>query len=281
MYSCLNVTAIAIYWRTFTFRDACKRIYFASPLRLTSNDTAMKQAEALGDYFAKTNVSIDAIYTSDLLRAKTTANAVRDRQTSAEIPFQELHLLREQHFGAGEGMKFAKKENNLSITAHYAKGKFPALHTRQQKFPGGESLDELADRAENIIDEVITPEVLKEQQEGRPRTVVIFSHGIFIAELVTSILKKDGQNQSNVNPRDLRGMHNTGCTTLNVISKVFLGLFFDVIMIIDSFFCPNAPLKVCEELGKSASAKSMFTAFSVELRGINQHAHLSDLVSET
>ncbi|KAF4617707.1 hypothetical protein D9613_006108 [Agrocybe pediades] len=237
----------------------------------------MPQAEALAEHFAQNKVSLDAIYTSDLLRAKTTAQAVLARQGECNaVPFRELPLLREQNFGAGEGMKFSKMEKNLSIAAHFAKGKFPALYTREAKFPGGESLDELAERAEVVISDIITAEVLKEHESNRQRTVAIFSHGIFIAELVAAILNKDSQNRSGITNRELRGMHNTGCTSLNVTLKVFV------------FFCmgfsslkrsPVHKVSHHQAQGQPAttSVKSRNVTFCVQTKGIDRHVHLSNL----
>lgn len=170
------------------------------------------------------NISFAAIYTSDLTRAKLTAKAVKDKQQTAgsasDVPFVEVDLLREQNFGSGEGRPIGKKEKGVSLVAHYAKGKFPALHTRQQKFPGGESLDEMALRAEAVIDGVMRLELLKEKEEGKTRTVAIFSHGLFIGELVAAIIRRDVDYQGNIDIRDLRGMRNTGWTRIEVSLKV-------------------------------------------------------------
>ncbi|KAH9480419.1 2,3-bisphosphoglycerate-dependent phosphoglycerate mutase [Psilocybe cubensis] len=216
----------------------------------------MRQAEALADDFCRLNINFDAIYTSDLTRAKLTAKTVKDKQETTaggatDVPFVELDLLREQSFGAGEGRPFGKKEKGLSLVAHYAKGKFPALHTRQQKFPGGESLDEMALRAEAVIDGVMRLELLKEGAEGKPRTVAVFSHGLFIGELVAAITRRDVEYQGNIDIRDLRGMRNTGWTRLEVSLK--------------------------PESDHASQSSDIQTYFAVRLNGVNRHGHLSNL----
>jgi broad specificity phosphatase PhoE len=117
-------------------------------------------------------------------------------------------------------MKFSKKEKGLTIAAHYAKGKFPALYTRHESFPCGESLDDMARRAEDVIDEILVPQLLQERQDGSTRTVAIFSHGLFIAELIAAVIKRDLDYKGNADVRNLRGMKNTAWTRVEVKIKV-------------------------------------------------------------
>ncbi|PPQ91673.1 hypothetical protein CVT25_012886 [Psilocybe cyanescens] len=218
----------------------------------------MRQAEALADDFCRMNVAFSAIYTSDLTRAKLTAQAVNDKQAAtADIPFVEMDLLREQNFGSGEGRAISKKEKGISLVAHYAKGKYPALHTRQQKFPGGESLDEMAQRAEAIVNGIISLELLKEKDESKTRTVAIVSHGLFIGELVAAIVRRDVDFQGNLDVRDLRGMRNTGWTRLEVSLK---------------------PDSGDRRLSSDTSSNAQTSpALVVRLNEINRYSHLSNL----
>jgi len=206
----------------------------------------MKQAEALAEDLKR--VVISAVFSSDLLRAKTTAKVVREKQLHHMLPFHESTLLREQNFGAGEGMKFSKKEKGLTLAAHYAKGKFPALYTRHENFPGGESLDDVARRADDVIEEILIPQLLQEQQDGSTRTVALFSHGLFIAELIAAVIRRDLDYKGNVDVRSLRGMKNTAWTRLEVKIK-------------------EGP----------AQEHNRATAFAVTVTGVNRHAHLSNL----
>ena len=71
------------------------------------------------------------------------------------------------------------------------------IHTRHEKFEGGESLDDLARRADQAIDATIWPHVvealqprlaLMSENERRPEDahVVLVSHGLTISELVAA-----------------------------------------------------------------------------------------------
>ncbi|KAF8903110.1 histidine phosphatase superfamily [Gymnopilus junonius] len=212
----------------------------------------IRQAEALAEYFNEQNVLLNAVYASDLTRAKTTAKVVKDKQPhSHSIPFEVSELLREQNFGSGEGKHFAKKDKNLSLASHYARGMFPALHTRNGTFPGGESLDDVARRAEEVIDTLLSCHLIQEGADGKERAVAVFSHGIFIGELVAAITRRDNEfaSRGGVDVRGLRGMSNTGWTRLEVTIKT---------------------------ISEDASIGSKLQ-FSVKANGVDRHPHLANL----
>lgn len=73
---------------------------------------------------------------------------------------------------------------NISLTQHYAEGKFPVLSGRAEKFPGGESIDDLAERASQAIEELVMPKVWKAVREGKKGVnVAVVSHGLCISEV--------------------------------------------------------------------------------------------------
>lgn len=109
----------------------------------------MQQAAALARSFASANLT--AIYSSPLKRAFTTAETLKNAQ-AAPIPLHTSPLLREQNFGRGEGQRYdVRKEPGLTLAEHVAKGKYPAIHNRSQRFPDGESLDDVARRADQVV----------------------------------------------------------------------------------------------------------------------------------
>ncbi|KJA21242.1 hypothetical protein HYPSUDRAFT_42386 [Hypholoma sublateritium FD-334 SS-4] len=178
----------------------------------------MLQAEALGDSLASMKLSF--MYSSDLLRAKTTANAVKRKQRgNPNLLLREFTILREQNFGAGEGMKFSKKKPGMSLTDHYSKGKFPALYTRHERFPEGESLDDLAQRADTVINDILFPHLLEEKEEDVTRTIAVVSHGLFIGELLAAILRRSHERDATFNHHHFRGMKNTAWTEVAVSLK--------------------------------------------------------------
>ncbi|KAF5315337.1 hypothetical protein D9619_007152 [Psilocybe cf. subviscida] len=166
-------------------------------------------------------------------------------QSRPAITFQESALLREQNFGAGEGKKFSKKERDLSLEAHFAKGKFPALYTRQQCFPGGESLDAVAQRAEDAFRQLLEQHICANGNQNE--VVAVVSHGIFLAELIAVIIKKDAEFRGDLDVKSLRGMRNTAWTKLDVKRRT------------------------------ASSTDPYTTALSVRVLGVNSHKHLTNL----
>jgi broad specificity phosphatase PhoE len=149
-----------------------------------------------------------------------TATAIQEKQPDPKISLTISSLLREQHFGAGEGKKICAKDRDLTLSVHYARGKFPVIHTRTGKFPGGESLEDMAKRVDDVIDEVLLPYVWQEFEGAAPMTVAIVSHGLFIAELVSHLAKRGDRGTRQVGARNLRGLKNTAFTKVQVTLKV-------------------------------------------------------------
>lgn len=212
------------------------------------------------------------MYSSDLLRAKMTANAVKKKQLNEpSIPLQHLNSLREQHFGKGEGKKFARKEQGLSLADHYSNDKFPPLYARYDKYPGGESLDDVAQRADGVINDVLIPHILQEKEQEAQHTVAIVSHGLFIVELLAAIIRKDRECSARFDTYHFRGMRNTSWTAIEVELKVYpQPLLFKVVHVLINFCCLQ-----------SSDSGSLAPALIVKIKETNQGAHLLNLVRFT
>ncbi|KAI0697909.1 phosphoglycerate mutase-like protein [Cytidiella melzeri] len=177
----------------------------------------MNQARALGDALASTRFT--AIHASPLKRAYSTAEAVYEKQPQPKPVFSSSPLLREQHFGIAEGKPWTWDTTpGLSLEDHYAQGLFPVMYQRADAFPDGESLDDVAVRAEQAVKDLILSNVRKAAREGKKGLhVAIVSHGIFISELISALLTKDRSGQ---HPgRKYRGTHNTAWTRIIVSVK--------------------------------------------------------------
>ncbi|KAH9841642.1 phosphoglycerate mutase-like protein [Rhodofomes roseus] len=177
----------------------------------------MNQAKALGLSFTKTHFL--AIHASPLKRALWTAQAVRDAQTDTQPPLTTSPLLREQHFGIAEGKPWIMEtQSGLSFEEHLRRGLYPVLHDRSQKFPEGESLDDLAARAKKAVDELLMPYVWQAAMAGdNGLHIAIVSHGLCISELIPALLVKD---QSGLHPgHRYKGLLNTAWTRVTVNVK--------------------------------------------------------------
>jgi len=166
------------------------------------------------------SVQFKAIHCSDLKRALLTAEAICNAQSDPRPTLQPSILLREQKYGSGEGKRWdGRRIPGLAMDEHYKRGVYPALQSRLEKFPGGESLNEVAERAEEVIDHILGPYIWDETCDKVH--IVIVSHGIFLAELIAALVQRQNtQRTSKVQPRDFRGMRNTAWTKVRVTDQV-------------------------------------------------------------
>ncbi|PCH40029.1 phosphoglycerate mutase-like protein [Wolfiporia cocos MD-104 SS10] len=177
----------------------------------------MNQAKALGVSLSNTRVT--AIHASPLKRALWTAQAVRNAQKEPQPPLTTSLLLREQYWGIAEGKPWIMQmEPGISLEEHYAKGVYPVLSGRADKFPEGESLDDLAQRAAQAIDELAMPYVWQAARAGESGlNIAIVSHGLCISELIPALLVKDA---SGAHPgHKYKGLLNTAWTRVTVTVK--------------------------------------------------------------
>lgn len=173
----------------------------------------------MGKAFAASNTHFLAIHASPLKRAFLTAQAVRDAQPEPQPPLTTSLLLREQTFGIAEG-KHGIREMlpGLSLEDHFARKLYPVLHSRAHKFPQGESLDDLAARANKAVDDLLLPYVWSAARAGDQELhVAIVSHGLCISELVPALLVRD---ESGVHPgHQYHGLLNTAWIRVTVKVK--------------------------------------------------------------
>ncbi|TDL23226.1 phosphoglycerate mutase-like protein [Rickenella mellea] len=175
----------------------------------------MTQAVALGQGFS--NVRLTAIYASPLKRAHSTAQAL---QAAQQPPIPDLivsPLLREQNFGIAEGQKWSSRfDSNMTLEEHIKRGIYPVLPGRVQKFPDGESLNDVQARTEQAIDEIVMPYVREGAKPGcQGAHIAIVSHGLAISELIAALMRKDATERV----RDggtYRGLYNTAWTRVQI-----------------------------------------------------------------
>ena len=181
----------------------------------------LQQARALGESYA--NIRLDAIVTSDLKRAHATAVALLNGQPDPKPSFKVDCDLREQCFGDAEGRSWLMRRTpNKSLDDHFRDGQYPVLFDRNERFPNGESLNDLAVRAERSIDDlVLKPYLSRAISSGAEDVhVAVVSHGLCIGELIPALLKR---NDGGLPTRDYTGLQNTAWTRLTVQVKVMFG----------------------------------------------------------
>ena len=130
----------------------------------------IKQAERLRDLLAADN--IDIIYSSDLKRASTTAEIIASKHNIEVIICPEI---REVCFGELEGLTFDEvKQRYPEVVKSWMEGDIGL------KYPGGESLAEVSERASDFSSRLRT---LPPEQ-----TILIVAHSGFLRLLMCHLL---------------------------------------------------------------------------------------------
>jgi broad specificity phosphatase PhoE len=158
-------------------------------MRFACLSNNFKQAQAVGASLSGTQFT--AIHSSPLKRAYMTAQAVHSQQ-NAPPPLTTSLLLREQHFGVAEGKASTSKRNpSLSLEEHFDKGIYPGFLDKADRFPGGESLEDVQVRAGQVWEDILLPYLWQARESGKPVHVAVISHGIFIKQALRALGKYD------------------------------------------------------------------------------------------
>ena len=127
---------------------------------LALNATGQAQAAAAGRYFVGRQA--DAIYSSDLLRARQTAQPIAQ---ALNLPLALEAALRERHFGRCEGLTLAEVASRYPDDARAIERRDPDYGAPQ----GGESRRQHAARVLGCVDRLLA--------DHRGQTIVVVTHG--------------------------------------------------------------------------------------------------------
>ena len=153
--------------------DYNNALRFQGQTDIPLNQKGIEQAEKAADFFR--DIPLQAIYTSTLIRAKTTAEIIA-RVKGMEL--QETDALREMSFGIWENM------NTKDIQKKYAKEwKDFFASPANTKIPQGESMLDVQKRAYPTVQEI-----LDRYPEG---DVAFVAHGGIIRVLMCTMLGLD------------------------------------------------------------------------------------------
>lgn len=138
---------------------------------LDITEAGAMQLERLGNRFK--DIHIDRVYSSPLMRARKTAEAIAGPKG---LPVIDNAGLIELHFGVFEGMRFAQ------VFSEYADLEHVWQH-KPEDFcaPNGEKMRELYDRIWNAFAEIV--------RENSGKTIVVSSHGVAVRNLICRITK--------------------------------------------------------------------------------------------
>ncbi|MBI2852527.1 MAG: histidine phosphatase family protein [Chloroflexi bacterium] len=143
------------------------------------NDTGLEQAKLLAEYLR--NATIEAVYSSPLKRAVRTAETIAN-----------LHHLKVGVTPALTDMDFGDWE---CLPLKEVSERYPELYTRWENHPekvsppGGETLDDVRDRAVSLVNEVVV------KHRG---TVTLVSHRVVNKVLICALLGLDNSHFWNI-----------------------------------------------------------------------------------
>ncbi len=133
----------------------------------------IKQAERLRDRLA--SLKIDAIYASNLSRARVTAEIIAARHTTAIVTCAELS---EINFGYIEGLTFEEISQRYPDLA-----KLLADWSISPEFPGGESFKEFNERVKRFIPRL--------ENHAPKETILIVAHAGTLRLLICNLMGID------------------------------------------------------------------------------------------
>ncbi|MFC1934929.1 alpha-ribazole phosphatase [Chloroflexota bacterium] len=135
--------------------------------------SGIKQAEQLRDYLA--SQKIDAVYASNLSRARVTADIIASKH---QLEIKLCAELREINFGLFEGLTFEEISN-----LHPEQAKLLAVWDAKPQFPSGESLDDLNKRVSKFLPIL--------QEHASEETILIVTHSGVLRLLLCNLLGID------------------------------------------------------------------------------------------
>ena len=144
------------------------------------NETGLQQAEKLKNYFY--SKKIDAMFTSNLKRAKQTADIINFDNRFALYYSEEL---REMNQGDFEGVRFdVLNEKYLPELTQWRKN--PGTF----RIPNGETLGEVQDRIVVFMNDII-------RKHSNLSRVVIVSHNLILSSFLCSVSNKNLKHFTN------------------------------------------------------------------------------------
>lgn len=143
------------------------------------NKTGVKQAELLAAYLSK--IKVAAIYSSPLKRALTTAEIIAGyHHTRVNI----AHGLIDFNYGKWQGLSHQKVKNtDRELYQAWIS------HPDRVKMPAGESLDDVRQRAEDVVTGITS---------GDTGTVILVSHRVVNKVLICALLGLDNSHFWNI-----------------------------------------------------------------------------------
>ena len=138
------------------------------------SEQGVEEAEDAGRQLSE--IRIDVVHTSDLVRAQRTAEIImRHNEASEDVPTNYDWRLNERHYGALQGLNKAETEQHGAEQVHIWRRSFDVAP------PEGESLEMTAERTIPYFTEEILPDLVS------GKNVLVSAHGNSLRSIVMHI----------------------------------------------------------------------------------------------
>jgi len=152
---------------------------FRGRIDIELNETGLKQAELLAEYLS--HLKLEAIYSSPLRRAIKTAEIIADYH---KLGVEIAPGLIDFNYGEWQGQPHQEvKDKHKQLYAKWIN------RPHQVKIPAGESLDDVRERALDVVNNVVA------KYEG---TVALVSHRVVNKVLICALLGLDNSHFWNI-----------------------------------------------------------------------------------
>ncbi len=256
------------------------------------------QANLLGRHLAGQGVRFTHVFSSDLRRARDTAEAICRAQLSPEnngesdslapLPLPEL---REQDFGPFEGKSFSTRPRTVSHnTRSWANDSLEVLRDGD----GVETKESMRRRADTFIDNNMLP-LLSNTATLDGGTVAVVAHGLILSTLWRCLLKRFSPSSVTVGPNamaadrplvleHLGAWSNTGYLDLHLVSNELCNPRHDTVTVArlgDPGLVERPPgssrTSATLTVTESTSATSAFHNLSMTIQVVNGQTHIRGL----
>jgi broad specificity phosphatase PhoE len=195
--------------------------------------------------------------------------ALLNDQPDPKPSFKTDRDLREQCFGDAEGHPFLMRQiPNKSLDDQFRDGQYPVLFDRNERFPNGESTNDVAVRAERAINDLVLKPYLSRAISSGAKDVhiAVVSHNLCIGELIPALLKRSDGGSPTGNYRSSR---NTAWTRVTVQVKVMFG--------------PLRLVRLTKRVQRGAEVPQItdelenLPPLSVTVTDVNRHEHITNV----
>lgn len=156
--------------------NAMKKIQ--GQLDIPLSERGLKQAEKIAKFLQQDHSDINAIYSSDLARARVTAAKISEK---FGLEFSQHTFLREIARGEAEGLTYTEKKEIYDEASHKLNQQYPERKERWKvsEVPGSETYEQAALRIRNILETI--------EDARRGEKIAVITHGALIEVFLVDI----------------------------------------------------------------------------------------------